>query len=77
MDETNRLPTDNPSYSETELKDQWSKEEKRLQYLEQLKREGKLPTLLELELQVLMRRDPMFLEGPGGPLPQKKLPWLK
>ena len=84
MQEMNRLPDEpsnrdqqNSSHSETELPDQWSQEEKRLRYLEQLKKSGQLPPLLEIELQVLTKRDPMYLEGPGGPLPQTKAPWLK
>ena len=48
---------------EDEQEDKWDRERKRLQWLYELKREGKLPIELEIEYETLIRRSPLYL-GP-------------
>ena len=62
---------------EDEQEDRWDRERKRLQWLYELKREGKLPIELEIEYETLIRRSPLYLGPPGGELPRRTKPWLR
>jgi hypothetical protein len=62
---------------ESEKEDSWDREQRRLQWLTELKKAGELPIELELELETLIKRDPMYLGNLGGVLKQKTKPWLK
>ena len=62
---------------EDEQEDKWDRERKRLQWLYELKREGKLPIELEIEYETLIRRSPLYLGPPGGELPRRTKPWLR
>ena len=64
----------NPDY---ELDEREDRERKRLQWLSELKKQGKLPIELEIELETLIQRDPMYLGNLGGVLKPKTKPWLK